>query len=90
MAATAGVMLLHRPAPGAGRRKARREVGAGGCDVGFSVDYDLRVCPLTPLNPLLTAKAVPKKAPQITPQNTYLFLCMPLQGHYGGVIVANV
>ena len=38
---------------GAGRRKAQREVGAaGGCGVGFSVDYYLQVCPLTPLNPL--------------------------------------
>ncbi len=37
---------------GAGRRKAQREVGAGGCGVGFSVDYYLRVYPLTTLNPL--------------------------------------
>ena len=34
---------------GAGRRKARQEVGAAeGCGVGFSVDYYLQVCPLTP------------------------------------------
>ncbi len=34
---------------GTGRRKARREVGAaGGCGVGFIVDYYLQVCPLTP------------------------------------------
>ncbi len=34
---------------GAGRRKARQEVGAaGGCGMGFGVDYYLQVCPLTP------------------------------------------
>ena len=42
------------------------------------------------VKPTLTAKAAPKKAHQITPQNTYLFLCMLLRGRYRSIIVANV
>jgi hypothetical protein len=33
---------------GAGRRKARREVGAGGCGVGFSLDYYIFICECVP------------------------------------------
>jgi len=38
--------------------------------------------------PTLTAKAAPKKAPQITPQKSDQFLCMLLRGIYCSIIVA--
>jgi hypothetical protein len=43
-----------------------------------------------PFKPTLTAKDAPKKAPQITPQNTYLFLCMLLRGRFSWNIVSKV
>ncbi len=70
------------PPSGAGRRKARQEVGAGGCGVGFSIGYYLQVCPQTPLNPLFWPKLHQKSHPESSPQiHIYSSVCL-----YGSVI----
>ncbi len=68
---------------GARRWKARREVGAGGCGVGFSVDYYLQVYPLTTLNPPQRPKLRQNRHPKSPPKIPINFSLCP----YGGIVV---